>query len=131
MTRTSESSGRERNGEIELLRDMVCEVQVRTILQDSWAILDHHLRYKSPAQIPSSMRREIHSLAAAIESADRQFDDIESRRRNYLRKLQDHKVSLSTMLKEEANRDSIAVLPQKEVSDLTLAVSEKHLGHHP
>ncbi|KPY98153.1 RelA/SpoT domain protein [Pseudomonas syringae pv. spinaceae] len=50
------------------------EVQVRTIIQDSWSVLDHKIKYKK--SIPINLKRRINSLAALFEVADREFREI-------------------------------------------------------
>lgn len=50
------------------------EVQIRTIIQDSWSVLDHKIKYKK--SIPNNLRRRINSLAALFEVADREFREI-------------------------------------------------------
>ncbi|BBU19993.1 (p)ppGpp synthetase [Acinetobacter sp. BEC1-S18-ESBL-01] len=50
------------------------EVQIRTIIQDAWSVLDHKIKYKK--SIPISMKRRINTLAALFELADREFYNI-------------------------------------------------------
>jgi len=50
------------------------ELQVRTIIQDSWSVLDHQIKYKK--SIPSPLKRRINVLAALFELADREFRQI-------------------------------------------------------
>jgi ppGpp synthetase/RelA/SpoT-type nucleotidyltranferase len=50
------------------------ELQVRTIIQDSWSVLDHKIKYKK--SIPNSLKRRINVLAALFELADREFREI-------------------------------------------------------
>lgn len=47
------------------------ELQIRTVVQDSWSILDHKIKYKR--SIPNGLRRRINTLAALFELADREF----------------------------------------------------------
>lgn len=47
------------------------EIQIRTVVQDSWSILDHKIKYKK--SIPSNLKRRINTLAALFELADREF----------------------------------------------------------
>lgn len=47
------------------------EVQIRTIIQDAWSILDHKIQYKK--SIPLQLKRRINTLAALFELADREF----------------------------------------------------------
>ena len=47
------------------------ELQVRTIIQDSWSVLDHKIKYKK--SIPGQLKRRINVLSALFELADREF----------------------------------------------------------
>lgn len=60
--------------EYTLYGDMVFELQIRTVVQDSWSILDHKIKYKK--SIPSSLKRRINTLAALFELADREFRQV-------------------------------------------------------
>ncbi|MDB5583192.1 MAG: ywaC [Bradyrhizobium sp.] len=50
------------------------ELQIRTIIQDSWSTLDHKIKYKK--SIPGSLKRRINTLAALFELADREFRQV-------------------------------------------------------
>jgi ppGpp synthetase/RelA/SpoT-type nucleotidyltranferase len=52
------------------------EVQVRTIIQNSWSVLDHKIKYKK--SIPNELKRRINVLAALFELADHEFLSIRS-----------------------------------------------------
>lgn len=52
---------------------MRAEIQVRTVLQHSWAAIDWKLRYKSKAEVPVSLRRRLHRISALLEAADSEF----------------------------------------------------------
>lgn len=56
--------------------DIRFEVQIRTIIQDAWSVLDHKIKYKK--SIPVSMKRRINTLAALFDLADREFFNIKS-----------------------------------------------------
>jgi GTP pyrophosphokinase len=47
------------------------ELQIRTVVQDSWSIVDHKIKYKK--SIPNNLKRRINTLAALFELADREF----------------------------------------------------------
>ena len=55
----------------------IVEVQVRTILQHSWAEIEHDIKYKSSATIPRDIKRRFMSLAGLLEIADREFQAIQ------------------------------------------------------
>lgn len=68
-----------------LPEESVCEIQIRTILQDAWAEVEHELIYKTeftPLDIP--LRRKLASLNASLSLADITFQEI----RDYQNKLQ-------------------------------------------
>lgn len=50
------------------------ELQVRTIIQDAWSVLDHKIKYKK--SIPAQLKRRINVLSALFELADREFRQI-------------------------------------------------------
>jgi putative GTP pyrophosphokinase len=58
------------------LKNLVFEVQIRTILQDAWAIIDHHLVYKHESEVPVHLQRQLKRIAALFEIADDQFNQI-------------------------------------------------------
>jgi ppGpp synthetase/RelA/SpoT-type nucleotidyltranferase len=68
----------------EWLEHLVCEIQIRTILQDAWAEVEHELVYKSefsPFDLP--LRRKLASINASLTLADIIFQEI----RDYQNKL--------------------------------------------
>jgi ppGpp synthetase/RelA/SpoT-type nucleotidyltranferase len=58
-------------------RGLVCEIQVRTILQHAWAEMEHDIQYKSTEQLPPYVRRKFTALAGMLEIADREFQSIQ------------------------------------------------------
>lgn len=65
--------------------EAVCEIQIRTILQDAWAEVEHELIYKTeftPFDMP--LRRKLASINASLSLADIIFQEI----RDYQKKLQ-------------------------------------------
>jgi putative GTP pyrophosphokinase len=61
-----------------------CEVQVRTILQDAWAEVEHELIYKSYVDFPDeSVRKKLAALNASLTLSDTIFQEI----RDYQREL--------------------------------------------
>jgi len=47
------------------------ELQIRTIVQDAWSVLDHKIKYKKA--IPARLKRRINALAAQFETVDHEF----------------------------------------------------------
>lgn len=50
------------------------ELQIRTVIQDAWSILDHQIKYKK--SIPQNLKRRINRLSALFEIADDEFLNI-------------------------------------------------------
>jgi len=69
---------REQLGEYRKFSLFPAELQIRTIFQDAWSVIDHQLKYKK--SIPPSLARRINVCAALCELADQEFmrvrDDI-------------------------------------------------------
>lgn len=61
------------------IKGLVFEIQVRTILQDAWATVEHKLGYKSEKQIPDELKREFSALAGLFHVADQRFQFIADR----------------------------------------------------
>lgn len=49
------------------------EVQIRTIAQDVWASISHHLDYKKEYGIPDHLKRNFYALSGLFYVADTQF----------------------------------------------------------
>lgn len=52
-------------------KNITFELQVRTIIQDAWSVLDHKIKYKR--NIPVELKRRINRLSALFEVADEEF----------------------------------------------------------
>lgn len=50
------------------------EVQVRTVAQDAWASISHHLDYKQASQIPPELKRDFYALSGLFYVADKHFE---------------------------------------------------------
>ncbi|WP_331831797.1 hypothetical protein VUG52_16590 [Pseudomonas sp. LH21] len=59
------------------------EIQVRSILQHSWAEIEHDTGYKSEVEIPRHIRRRFSRLAGLLEIADREFINIRDELKAY------------------------------------------------
>lgn len=73
--------------EYELFAPYRFELQIRTIIQDSWSTLDHKIKYKK--SIPPSLRRRINTLAALFELADREFRQVREETERQIQKAGD------------------------------------------
>ena len=96
-------------------RDLVAEIQLRTILQHAWAEIEHDIQYKSAVALPSEIRRRFMTLAGLLEMGDREFQAIQDE---------------SLRLKEEA-REFVAAgrLGEVEITpDALKAYLDRRLG---
>jgi ppGpp synthetase/RelA/SpoT-type nucleotidyltranferase len=72
------------------LEELVCEIQIRTILQEAWAEIEHYLNYKSAKQEKNKeLLRKIFSLAGMFEVADSTFEEIHE---NFSKLVRDKKI---------------------------------------
>ena len=84
----------------ELPENLVCEIQIRTILQDAWAEVEHELIYKSEFNpFDKPLRRKLASINASLSLADTIFQEI----RDYQNKLQDELGSRRNTFYEKAD----------------------------
>lgn len=62
-------------------KNLVCEIQVRTLLQHAWAEIEHDRSYKFSGVLPENIRRRFHLVAGVLEMMDSEFqrlsDDID------------------------------------------------------
>ncbi|MCK9168903.1 MAG: (p)ppGpp synthetase [Treponema sp.] len=97
-----------------LPEEAVCEIQIRTILQDAWAEVEHELIYKSefsPFDLP--LRRKLASMNASLSLADIIFQEI----RDYQKKLQGEMEERRKSFYEKA--DELDSLVPEKLSDGT------------
>ncbi len=63
--------------------DLWFEVQIRTILQHTWAEIEHDLGYKAEIEVPREIRRSFSKAASLLETTDDLFSDIQRRLKEY------------------------------------------------
>jgi putative GTP pyrophosphokinase len=83
----------------------IAEIQVRTILQDAWAEVEHEIIYKtefSPFDEP--MKRKLAAVNASLSLADIIFQEIRSYQRKYTREIEKRRESFYQKI-EEATDD--------------------------
>ena len=56
--------------------DLRAEIQTRSILQHSWAEIEHDLGYKGSVEVPRHLRRRFSRVAGLLELADDEFRQI-------------------------------------------------------
>jgi len=97
----------------------MCEIQLRTILQDAWAEVEHELVYKSDIHMPNeSIRRKLASLNATLTLSDLIFQELRDYQKDIRRRDKKRRESLENKYTElpEINevltqQDGTGVLP--------------------
>jgi ppGpp synthetase/RelA/SpoT-type nucleotidyltranferase len=62
--------------EFEVHKNLLFEVQIRTVLQHAWAEIEHDRGYKFGGILDPSLRRRLNLVAGLLEIADREFSAI-------------------------------------------------------
>jgi ppGpp synthetase/RelA/SpoT-type nucleotidyltranferase len=68
---------RRQNPETADIMDLVCEIQVRTLMQHAWAEIEHKAQYKEESPLPLEIKKRFSALAGAMELADRELQNID------------------------------------------------------
>lgn len=116
--------------------ELVCEIQIRTILQDAWAEVEHELIYKTefnPFDIP--LRRKLASLNASLTLADITFQEIRDYQNKLQKELEDRRHSFYRMTdsllnenpeKEPENINRITPFVSGTIDDMLLHAIQSH-----
>ncbi len=112
--------GRLGNREYSDYADIPFEIQIRTILQHSWAEIEHDIGYKGERQIPDFLRRDFYRIAALLESADIGFQSIKEKLSEYQAKVES--LSYESLTQEELNL--VTLTKYMEESNLVQRINE-------
>lgn len=93
-------------GRYEGITSLLCEIQVRTILQDAWAIIDHQLVYKNEESTPERLRRDLNNVASLLEVAQGVFDSVKKKRAAYVNEIQEKEVNPPAFLAQPLDFDT-------------------------
>jgi putative GTP pyrophosphokinase len=110
------------------LKDLICEIQVRTVLQDAWAIIDHHLSYKQDSDVPNILKRKLNCLSGLFETADDQFDRLRTEAEEYRQVVRSKLRSQDEFLGQEMNLDTFAELVKARFPQMKLGSSNSHIS---
>ena len=87
------------------INQLKCEIQTRTVLQDAWAIIQHHMVYKHEKEVPSTIQRGLNSLAGLFEVADEQYMHLRLKHQQYVKEIESKK--FADFLEVELNVDTL------------------------
>lgn len=91
--------------EFQKFKGLKAEIQVRSLLQHTWASIDWKLRYKTDLSIPKELRRRLFRISALLEAADEDFsylnNKIEEMRQEYEKSIKTGNFSI------DLNQDSL------------------------
>ncbi|MDI9472629.1 MAG: GTP pyrophosphokinase family protein [Bacillota bacterium] len=57
-------------------REILAEIQIRTLAMNFWAIIEHSLNYKYQDQVPLSVRKRLQSAAASVWALDLEMQQL-------------------------------------------------------
>lgn len=93
----------------------VCEIQLRTILQDAWAEVEHELVYKSDISLPNqSVRRKLASLNATLTLSDLIFQEI----RDYQKEIRRHGSKRRSIVERESHDQNLIAISHPTTTTL-------------
>ncbi|XLZ69364.1 hypothetical protein ABT364_22960 [Massilia sp. SR12] len=111
------------------LRGLRCEIQIRTILQDAWAVVAHHLSYKQEDDVPPELKRKLNALSGLFEVADDQFEGINLSRIAYQNNVKASITENSELtLESDTNLDNLMAYISWKFPDRRLSPSDAVSG---
>ena len=75
--------------EYDRFKDLQFEIQIRTILQHSWAEIEHDKNYKFSGELPPEIQRRFKLVAGNLELADREFNQLSRDIDNYSKSIKE------------------------------------------
>lgn len=78
------------------------EIQIRSMLQHTWAEIEHDLGYKSSVGLPNHIKRDFSRVASLLEIADKEFLNIKNN-------LEEYKVDVGKNIQETLIEQNIEI----------------------
>lgn len=105
------------------LEKLKCEIQVRTVLQDAWAMISHQLSYKNEESVPPRLQRDLNNVAALLEIAQRTFDNVRHQRNSYVQEIHEKEENHVEFLAQPVDYETLLAytkwkFPSLPVSDV-------------
>jgi hypothetical protein len=110
------------------LKNLVCEIQIRTVMQDAWAIIDHHLVYKNEASVPTKFKRRLNTISGMFENIDEQFDRMRIEREAYVKEISEQTQKVEVFHQQEINFETVNAYLKETFPSLPFAASSEHIS---
>ena len=106
----------------DLLRELICEIQIRTIAMDAWATISHYLDYKTDHDVPTELKKDFYALSGLFYVADTHFEFFYKSKVDSRASTGSQMSSKSDYEGVEINLDSLVAylqnkLPSRKISD--------------
>ena len=101
-------------------KELKAEIQIRSILQHTWAEIEHDIGYKSDVKLPNNIIRDFSRMAGQLETADLVFLEIRE-------KIKSYKIDVEQKLKtspDSINIDNISFVEFVESNPLILEIDK-------
>lgn len=98
------------------IKNVLFEIQIRTIAMDAWASASHYLDYKSEQDIPTDLKRDFHALSGLFYVADKHFEMFFRSRQRSVQEVRTLSRS-NDFLNHEINLDTLSEYLLKRYSD--------------
>ena len=98
-----------------------CEIQVRTVLQDAWALISHHLVYKEESSIPDRMKRDLNNVASLLEISQGIFDSMREKRECYISEIHEKEKAPANFLSQPVDYDTLYAYTKWKYKDLPVS----------
>ena len=99
------------------LRNLVAEVQVRTIAMDAWATISHYLDYKTESDVPRELRKDLYALSGLFYVADTHFQMFYQGSKESFREAIKHDSVDKNLLSLELNLDTLRSYAKAKLKD--------------
>ncbi|MEH2252541.1 GTP pyrophosphokinase [Nostoc sp.] len=120
------SDSRSQLPENALVSNFCFEIQIRSILQHTWAEIEHDLGYKSKNSSPQAIQRRLYRLAALLEVADEEFKHLRNAIDDYKVQVEDS-INKNNLNNVRIDIESIKEFIQREplVKQISQTISNK------
>ena len=110
--------------EYQKYQDIRFEIQLRTVLQQAWAEVEHGLGYKSYYEPPMDIKRKLNRLAGTLEILDEEFEAIRYEITLYNQSMN----KVEKILKTDINKESLTAFANKSelIQEMVAQVADKY-----